>query len=298
MIIHGHVIEEQKNYYLVDSEQGIIRCQIRGTLKKNSVHVCTGDFVDIEIINTDPPEGLVAKIHERKSYLQRPPLANLTQILFINSYKQPSLDLESLDRFLFTTEVYHITPVIIFNKHDLLNDEELSNLKTITSQYNKIGYRTICTSAYTQQGIEELESLCDNQISACTGLSGVGKSSLLSCLFPTRSFKTSEVSGPTGRGTHTTTTVILLPYKNGYLADTPGYSFVNLPLVDEDNTVSCFPELAGVVGQCKFNDCLHNGEPGCAVQELIESGDIAESRRKHFLKIYNELKVLRQKFRK
>jgi ribosome biogenesis GTPase len=297
MGLSGRVIEEQKNYFIVDTDKSIARCSIKGTLKKNRVRICTGDLVTIEIINHDTHEGVITEVHKRSSYLKRPALANLTQILFVNTYKHPSLDIELLDRFLFGSEVYQIPAVIVFNKIDILSSVEKESLNSIAAYYEKIGYRTTFTSAKELLGMEELNSVCRNQVSACTGLSGVGKSTLLSRMFPGKDFKTADVSGAKGRGTHTTTSIILLPFENGYIADTPGFSFVDIPPIDENDVVTFFPELVKVTGSCRFNNCLHNGEPGCAVQDLIDTGEILQSRRTHFLKIFNEERARRQKFR-
>jgi ribosome biogenesis GTPase len=297
MTLPGRVIEEQKNYFIVDTEQSTFRCTIRGVLKKNSVRVCTGDLVTIDIINQDSREGVIAEIQERSSFLKRPALANLTQILFVNTFKHPPLDTEALDRFLFASEVYQIPAVIVFNKTDLLDDEERKTLDTVATYYEKTGYRTVFTSAKVLSGMDELKMVCKSQVSACAGLSGVGKSTLLSRLFPEKDFRTASVSGATGRGTHTTTSIVLFPFENGYIADTPGFSFVDIPPIDENDVVTFFPELVKVTGSCRFNNCIHNGEPGCAVQELIDNNEILESRRNHFLKIHTELKARRQKFR-
>jgi ribosome biogenesis GTPase len=297
MGLNGRVIEEQKNYFIVDTTKSAIRCSIRGNLKKIGVRVCTGDIVTIDITNQDTAEGVITAIEERTSFLKRPALANLTQILFVNTYKHPSLDTEALDRFLFTAEVYQVPAVIIFNKTDLLSPMEWESLDITASYYKKIGYRILFTSAKKMTGIDDLKSICRNEVSACTGLSGVGKSTLLSCLFPEIDFKTANVSGATGRGTHTTTSISLHPFENGYLADTPGFSFVEIPPVDEIDVVNYFPELEAVTGECRFNNCLHNGEPGCRVQDLIDINEILPSRRKHYLKIFNEEKARRQKFR-
>ncbi|HEX2957268.1 MAG TPA: ribosome small subunit-dependent GTPase A [Chitinispirillaceae bacterium] len=297
MTLPGRVIEEQKNYYIVDTEQSTFRCTIRGVLKKNRVRVCTGDLVTIDVINQDSREAVIAEVQSRSSFLKRPALANLTQILFVNTFKHPSLDTEALDRFLFASEVYQIPAVIVFNKTDLLDYEEQKMLDTVAAYYEKTGYRTIFTSARKLTGMDELKAICRNQVSACAGLSGVGKSTLLSLLFPDRNFRTANVSGAAGRGTHTTTSIVLFPFESGYIADTPGFSFVDIPPVDENDVVTFFPELVKVTGSCRFNNCIHNGEPGCAVQELIDTNEILDSRRAHFLKIFNELKARRQKFR-
>jgi ribosome biogenesis GTPase len=300
MIVNGRVIEEQKNYFLVDTSEGIVRAGIKGTLKKVKKRICSGDLVSIQIINQEPLTGLIHSIEHRTSYIHRPALANLTQIIFIVTLKNPSLDLESLDRMLFSAEAYHIQPILVFNKVDILDSIEMEKLDSIISIYNKIGYKTLKTSVVSGLNLAELNEICKDSISAFSGLSGVGKSSLLAKLFPDKDFRIGEVSGNLGRGTHTTTNIILIPISsgNGYIADTPGISFVDIPQIPEENVITCFPELAACVGQCKFNNCIHNGEPGCFVQQKIDENEIAPSRVKQYLKIFNEMKTIRKQYRK
>ena len=299
MRLSGRVIEEQKNYFIVDTQDGPVRARVKGTLKKNRQRVCSGDFVDIDITNKDSLDGLIFSIHKRTSFIKRPALANLTQLFFINTFKAPNLDLEALDRFLFSAEVYHITPFIVFNKIDLLDSEQSEHLQTIISAYEKTGYHVLLTSAFTGAGVEKLHDLCKNQVSSFTGLSGVGKSTLLSKIFPEMEFRIGNVSGTTGRGTHTTTTVTLIPlHDGGYIADTPGLSFVDIPVVPEDEVINYFPELECRIGQCRFNNCIHDGEPGCIIQELSKQNEIAASRLNHYHKIHQEMVEVRKQYRK
>ncbi|NLG19087.1 MAG: ribosome small subunit-dependent GTPase A [Fibrobacter sp.] len=298
MQLSGRVIEEQKNYLIVDTPEGTVRSTIKGILKKNKTRVFTGDLVDLEIINRDPLEGVISAIHERSSLLKRPAVANLSQVFFIFTVKSPPLDLESLDRFLFSARVYGLEAIIVFNKIDLLNCDDSKELEKIREIYRKIGYRTVCTSAVTNTGIEELISLCKDKISAFSGLSGAGKSTLLSKIILDKSFRIGEVSGSNGRGTHTTTHVSLHPLKEGgYVADTPGISFVNVPTVPEEEVTGYFPELECRIGQCRYNNCIHGGEPGCIVDQLIAENEIAGFRRDHYLKIYNEMKAIRKRYK-
>lgn len=295
----GRVIEEQKNYFLADTDQGIIRCVLKGTLKKVRTRVCAGDVVTITLTNTNPPEGIITAIADRTSYIRRPALANLTQIVLVLTLKSPNLDLESIDRMLFSAEVYGIRPLLVFNKADLLRDTELTELDTVISLYQKCGYTTLTTSAETLTGIDLLKEHCERQISAFSGLSGVGKSTLLSKIFPDIHFRIGEVSGLKGRGTHTTTNIIIHRYKeDSYIADTPGLSFIDIPEVPEESVGAYFPEIERCIGSCRFNNCIHDNEPGCEVMSKVSSGEIIESRREHYLKIYNEMKVLRKQYRK
>ena len=298
MIIAGRIIEEQKNFFIANTAQGDVRVVTKGVLKLHKARICTGDFVDIELTNTDPPQGLILKIHERTSFLKRPPLANLTQVIFICTFKEPPLDLEATDRFLVCASAYGLTPVIAFNKVDLITPGEQEFSQRIIATYRRAGYKIVLTSALAGQGVDELVGICGGQVSAFTGLSGVGKTTLLSRIFPDRELRIGEVSGPTGRGTHTTTSVTLLPLPSGgFIADTPGLSLVDLPLVPEEDIATYFPELDAMIGKCKFNNCVHENEPGCKVREAVEAGDIAPWRHEHYLKMFREMRDRRRGYK-
>ncbi len=298
MPVSGRIIEEQKSFFIVSTEFGNVRCTIRGALKKNKTKLCAGDLVELDLINETPPEGVITTLCNRISLLKRPAVANLSQVFIITTIKTPPLDLESLDRFLFSAKVYNLEPVIVFNKIDLLEAQDLIYLKEIEDVYKKIGYHIIETSASTGLGVNNILQLCADKISAFAGLSGVGKSSLLSLLFPDKTIKIGEVSGANGRGTHTTTNVSLYPLKQGgYIADTPGLSFVDIPTIPETEVIHHFPELACRIGECRFNDCIHDGEPGCAIQSLLEQNQIAPSRHRNYLKIYKQMKDQRRQYR-
>jgi ribosome biogenesis GTPase len=218
-------------------------------------------------------------------------------VILVCTVKEPPLDLEATDRFLVCVSAYGLAPVLVFNKNDRLDDEESASLQKIIEVYRKCGYTAVITSASTGSGIRELIEICAGKVSAFAGLSGVGKSALLQLIFPDREFRIGEVSGPTGRGTHTTTCVTLLPIENGgYIADTPGLAFVDLPLVPEEDVAGYFPELEQQIGKCKFNNCVHESEPGCRVRELVDSGEIASWRVEHYLKIFKEMRARRRQY--
>jgi len=259
-------------------------------LNKKRFRISAGDSVSVQAINRDSAEGVIREVARRDSFLPRPPLANLSQVVFVNCFKQPNLDTEAIDRFLFSSSVYGIDAVIVFNKMDLMSDAETAELETIERYYKNVGYKILRASVTNRQGISELIDICRNKTSAFTGLSGVGKSSLLSLIFPNTEFRTNNVSGARGRGTHTTTHIKLLTLdENSFIADTPGFAFVDVPAVDEDAAAEYFPEIKEAIGQCRFNNCVHDAEPGCKVAELVDKGEIAGWRREHYLKIYREM---------
>jgi len=285
-------VEEQKNYYIVSAARGgRLRCTVKGTLlNKKKARISAGDSVTVQVINEDSAEGVICGIGERSSFLPRPPLANLSQVVFINCFKHPGLDTEAIDRFLFSSAVYGIDAVIVFNKMDLLSDDETAELAGVERYYRDIGYKILHTSVPRKQGISELIDICRGKTGAFTGLSGVGKSSLLSLIFPDSDFRTGGVSGARGRGIHTTTHIKLLTLdERSFIADTPGFAFVDVPTVDEEAVAEYFPEIKEVIGRCRFNNCAHDAEPGCKVAESVESGKIAAWRREHYLRIYREM---------
>lgn len=297
MPVSGRIIEEQKSFFIVNTECGNVRCTIRGALKNAKTKLCAGDLVELDLTNKTPAEGVITTLHSRISLLKRPSVANLSQVFIVTTTKAPPLDLESLDRFLFSAQVYNLEPVIVFNKIDLLENQDLNHLKEIEDIYSRIGYQIIETSASTGLGVNNILQLCADKISAFAGLSGVGKSSLLSLLFPDKTFRIGDVSGTNGRGTHTTTNVSLFPLiQGGFVADTPGLSFVDIPSVPETEVIHYFPELASRIGECRFNDCIHDGEPGCAIQSLLEQNQIAPSRHRNYLKFYKQMKEQRRQY--
>jgi ribosome biogenesis GTPase / thiamine phosphate phosphatase len=297
MSISGRVLEEQKNYFVIATAQGSLRATTRGFLKNNKKRVCVGDIVECEVTNADTREGLILTVDERSSFLKRPPLANITQVVLICTVKEPPLDLEALDRFLASIAAARLAPVLVFNKNDRIAADEQTPLDNIIAAYRRCGYTTLVTSALTGHGVGQLIEICANRVSAFTGLSGVGKSALLQAIFPDRNFRLGEISGTTGRGTHTTTSVTLLPLPcGGFIADTPGLAFVDLPPVPEEDVASFFPELERQIGKCKFNNCIHENEPGCSVHELVASGEIPAWRVEHYLKIYKEMRDRRRQY--
>jgi ribosome biogenesis GTPase / thiamine phosphate phosphatase len=243
-------------------------------------------------------EGLVTKIHKRHQFLKRPPIANVSRVFFINSICEPPLDFEAIDRFLFSAEVHKLTSVLLFNKVDILDKQGWEQLEKTMEIYHRIGYQTLPVSVHEGTGIDSVIDLTKDTISTLAGLSGVGKSSLLAKIFPDKDFRIGSLSESTGKGMHTTTHITLHRLGNGgYIADTPGFAFVRLPFIDEDDVVVCFPEIAAQAGNCRFNNCIHENEPGCRVREMVEMGEIAESRWQHYLKIYKEMREWRQQYR-
>lgn len=294
----GRVIEEQKNYFVVASGSENVMATATGSLRKKRMRVCTGDCVDLHIISKEPLRAVIMKVHPRTSYINRPALANCSLFICVCTFKEPLLHLETLDRMLFSAQVCGVKPCIAFNKSDLLTPEEMPNAQAIFNHYQAAGIPAFMVSAKKRNGIDALLAYCKDHISAFAGLSGVGKTTIMSAIFPDNEFRIGELSAASTRGTHTTTTVSLLPLaEGGFIADTPGLSLVNIPEVPEENVVLYFKEIADCTGECRFNNCRHENEPGCSVLEKVDNGSIAPWRHNHYLKMYHEMRNLRRQYR-
>jgi len=295
MTITGRIIEEQKNYYVADTPDGTVLATASGGIRNKRMRISTGDLVDLQMIDATPPRGIIEKIHPRTSFINRPALANCSHLFCICTVKEPPLNLEMLDRLLFTALAYHLQPCIILNKTDLHTDKENDFTNTLIATYQAIGIASFTTSAVQKKGIDAIVDFCKDRTTAFAGLSGVGKTSLLSCIFPDKALRIGELSAAQTRGTHTTTNVTLLSLGNGgYIADTPGIAFVDLPLVPEEDVSLYFGEISDCIGQCRFNNCRHQNEPGCAVLEKVTSGAIASWRHRNYLRFREEM-VARKK---
>ncbi|HBT46968.1 MAG TPA: ribosome small subunit-dependent GTPase A [Peptococcaceae bacterium] len=280
----GILIKGVGGFYFVLSEGKIYRCRLRGRLRIKTGEILVGDRVRFH--ETGPEEGTLEAVLPRVTKLERPAVANIDQVVIVFSLREPPPDLELLDRLLVLSAASSTEPVICWNKADVATEEFLS----LPSLYEKIGYRVLITSARTGQGVERLREILRGHISTFAGPSGAGKSSLLNALEPGLSLKTGEVSRKQGRGRHTTRQVELLSLKSGgMVADTPGFSKLNLPEMKREDLAAYFPEIFAAEGGCRFHSCLHRSEPGCAVRRAVEEGGIPRHRYAHYLKFLEEV---------
>lgn len=247
-------------------------CVAMGKLRKTMSPV-VGDFV--EVVKYDDVYG-IEKIYERTNYLVRPLIANVDQAVIVMSCKDPDFSTTLIDRLIFLISEANIIPKIVVTKLDLLDDT--SEIMEYIEDYRSSGYEVILKSDE-----EALDNLFKNRISVLTGQSGAGKSSLLNVLDPTLELRTQEISKALGRGKHTTRHVELLPMKGGYIADTPGFSSLDFEHFSRSSLASSVPDFEPYVGMCKFNDCVHEKEPGCAVKEAVECKKISAIRYGHYL---------------
>ncbi len=278
----GLVVKNQNGYFSVAGESGVMHlCRSRGKLKRKS-DILVGDTVEYELAGTEPS---IIHVYPRKNYIFRPPAANIDLLVLTVSVKTPAVNLYTLDKMLALAENGGIRPMVCVNKADLA-EEEADRLAAL---YEKAGYPVVCVSAYTGKGLDKLCAFFEKGIVAFSGPSGVGKSSLLNHFLGDNSMESGEVSVKTGRGKNTTRHAVLVPFDgNTFLMDTPGYTSLSVESLSADVVSSLFPDFQSYRGSCRFRNCRHLSEPGCAVREAAEEGEIVPSRYESYCQIMKE----------
>lgn len=281
----GLVIKGYGGFYFVQCGKETWRCRGRGRLRRVD-SLLAGDRV--LFTKLEPGEGLIEAILPRKNTIPRPPVANVDQMILVVSLAQPEPDLKLLNRTLVLCEMRNLEILICFNKVDLVAREKAESLEEI---YRKAGYHTLLTSALEKIGLTKLyQSLAaERKISVLSGPSGAGKSTLLNALDPGLSLATGEISTKLKRGRHTTRYVQLLPIGNGYVADTPGFSNLELPSMKRTELARYFPEIYEHAGKCRFLNCLHIDEPDCEVKNALKRGIISKIRYQDYQKFLGEI---------
>jgi len=278
----GQIVKALAGFYYVDTGEKVYQCRARGIFKKDGVTPLVGDFV--KIIIQDEEEGVVDAVEPRRNAFVRPPVANVDIFVVTVSTSEPEPSLELTDRFLVTAEAAEAEACVCINKDDLLPAEALK----IAAVYNDL-YPTVILSALTGDGIPELKSLIAGKSAAFAGASGVGKTSLVALLTGEPGLETGDVSGKTKRGRHTTRHVEIFRLPDGTrIYDTPGFtSFEAAEAADllDLNLDALFPEFETCLGNCRYNDCAHADEPGCAVRSALAGGDIKRSRYESYIKL-------------
>lgn len=284
----GIIINNISNMYQVEVNNKIINCNARGKLKKEDITPVVGDIVEIEIIDKEKLLGIINNIQSRKNYIKRPKIANLSQIIFVISIKMPKTDLLLLDKQIAYAEYKGVKPVICINKIDL--DEEKIAQK-IENTYKNIGYTVIRTVANQGIGVNSIIDILKNNITAFSGNSGVGKSSLINSLFSDNLAQEGLISDKNKRGKNTTTSVKLYKLDNdSYIADTPGFSSFEINEIESKDLYKYFKELKEYDNTCEFIGCSHIKEENCGIKQALEEGKISKDRYERYCKIYNELK--------
>lgn len=264
-------------YTLYDKEKNEkILAKPRGNFRYNNENIKVGDLVSYSVSLDNVS---IEKRLPRKNELVRPSIANIDQAIVVFSVKEPDLNLNLLDKFLAVMEYNNIKTVIVFNKMDLINDD--NSLNEIFSYYEKIGYEVVYTSTKNND-IECVKTLLKDKISVITGQSGVGKSSILNQISPDLQLETNAISKALGRGKHTTRYTELIPLCDGWIADTPGFGTMNIEDLDEQSLAHSFVEFFEASSSCKYKGCKHINEPGCNVRTLVDSGEILKSRYENY----------------
>lgn len=276
--MEGQIYKIHSDLYHVQCGQNSYECKIREVLKKRRESILAGDFVEFD-------NGVISKVLPRKTFIKRPAVANVNQIVIVSALKQPDLDFHQLNRYIALAKYYKIPAVLCFNKEDLGLDT--SSQDKILSIYTKLGYKIVFTSALERKGIEDFRKLLKGKVSALCGNSGVGKSSLVNALNPDVNLKTRAVSEKLNRGTHTTRHCEIIALdETSSIVDTPGFSNVRFDFMFPHEVDLLFDEMLPLRDFCKYGNCLHINEDGCAVLQHIE--DIAESRYESYVEFVNE----------
>jgi len=272
------------NYY-IEVDGHLLKCRARGKFRIQDIKPVVGDHVMVEVL--DYQEGYILEVLERKNQLIRPAIANIDQALIITSYKEPDYSTNLIDKFLAIIEFFDIDPVIVVTKTDL---GELEQAKKDFSDYETSGYKVIYTSIENNLGIQEVRDILEDKISVLVGQSGAGKSSLLNCIDPTYNIKTNEISKALGRGKHTTRHVEIFKTDFGWLADSPGFSSLDLDMLSALDLAHSYHDFYQASQYCKFNNCLHENEPSCQVKLEVENNTIPKARYENYLSFLQEIK--------
>lgn len=285
-MVEGIIIKGIGGFYYVKVDNEIYTCKAKGSFRKLSKIPYVGDYVKIRVVDEEKKEGFIEEIRERKNYLIRPPVSNIDRMIIISAVAEPAPDTVFIDKMLAVCEFNKIEPVLCFNKIDLETD------LTIIDNYEKIGYKVVRTSVKEGIGLNEIRNLLDYGITSVAGFSGVGKSSILSVAVD-KQLETGAVSDKILRGKHTTRHVELFEVEEGkFFADTPGFSSLDIDVIRKEELADLFVDFSDYTGLCKFKDCTHTKEIGCAVCEAVESGEILKTRHDNYKEFYERLKQI------
>lgn len=302
------VYKSTGSWYIVKDDSGnTYNARLKGVFKIDDITstnpIAVGDEVDIEMENEAENSVVITVIHSRKNYINRQSprakhqhhiiAANIDQSFMVATIKDPKTSQGFIDRFLVASEMYHVPPVIIFNKADLYKKKELEKFEAWKGMYEQVGYQAILSSVKENIGIAEVKKLSKDKITLISGHSGVGKSSLLNVLIPELNLRTRDVSDWSGKGVHTTTFAEMYDVPGGgRIIDTPGMREFGLVSISKQELSHYFPEMRDRLNDCQFNNCLHVNEPGCAIKQAVADGEISEDR---YISYYNILESIIEK---
>ncbi|MBO4488566.1 MAG: ribosome small subunit-dependent GTPase A [Bacteroidales bacterium] len=299
--MEGLVVKSTGSWYEVRCADGqVVTCRIRGKFRTHGIKytnpVVVGDTVMFEMEKDGT--GTIAKIAPRRNYIERKATnlskvshliaSNIDIVFLVATLKEPRTSLGFIDRFLVAAESFRIPVCLVVNKMDLYDEEERAEVEEWCAMYRQIGYDTLCTSVVTGQGIEDLRARLEGKVALFSGHSGTGKSALVNAIEPSLQLRVGEISQQHHKGKHTTTFAEMFPFAGGYLMDTPGIKEFGLIRYAKEEVRDYFPEIREVQAQCKFNNCLHVQEPGCAVLQAVEEGRIPASRYLNYVSILED----------
>lgn len=295
----GRVLQAYGNRFIVQAADGTYDCGVRGklrlTTKARQAPVVAGDRVKFVVENG--PYGTIEEVEDRKNKLSRPNVedqefeqviaANIEQMVVVASVDKPRLKTGVIDRFLIAAQRSLMHGCVCVNKIDLA---PCDRYQPVLEVYRRAGYAVVACSARTGEGIDRVREAVRLKVSLFVGHSGVGKSSIINALQPGLQIRTRDISSATGKGTHTTSAVNLHPLDfGGYIADTPGLREIGLWDIRPEELSQAYPEMEPYRGQCRFRNCVHLGEPGCAVKEAVAAGHISAERYDGYIRIYRSL---------
>ena len=297
--IEGIVTSATGSWYEVATEMGTLNCRIRGRLRLKGVRstnpVVVGDRV---VVEPDGDSSVIVEIVPRRNYVIRRAsnlskeshiiAANIDHALLIVTLHSPTTPKEFVDRFLITCEAYKVPVSIVLGKADTLTEEWATEAEEFTAIYEDAGYEVLRLSSTTGEGVEHIRAMLRGRTTLVAGNSGVGKSTLIGSIDPTLDIRTGEISDSHQQGKHTTTFSTMYPLEGGYIIDTPGIKGFGLIDIDDKELCRYFPEMMRLAPECRFYNCTHTHEPGCAVTEAVKEGRVAWSRYESYLKILDE----------
>lgn len=293
----GLVVKNTGSWYTVRTDDGqLLDCKVKGNFRLKGIRttnpVAVGDRVEVN------EEGWIVNIEDRRNYIIRKSInlskqshiiaANVDQAFLIVTVANPQTSTTFIDRFLASAEAYRVPVVLVFNKTDLLDEDTLRYQQAVVNLYETIGYECRQISAETGEGVEELHAMLDGKITLLSGNSGVGKSTLINRLVPGANLRTAEISDAHNTGMHTTTFSEMIELSSGYLIDTPGIKGFGTFDMEPEEITSYFKDIFHFSKDCRFSNCTHTHEPGCAVLKAVEEHYIAESRYQSYLSMLDD----------
>lgn len=289
MNINGRIIKGIGGFYYVDTKDGILECRARGKFRKMGIKPMVGDIAELTL--QDETHGYLQEILPRKNFLIRPPVSNLDALVIVASAAPPITNMFLIDRVSAIATLMGIEVIIAINKTDEDLGDELYRI------YSKVGFPTVRVCGKTGAGLDELMGHLKGKLSAFTGNSGVGKSTMLNQICPGFGLETGEINDKIGRGRHTTRHVEIFKIaENTFIADTPGFSSFDterMELSNKEDLERAFPEFVEYIDECQFIGCAHLNDRGCAICEALERGDIEKSRYESYVKLYESMREIK-----